>query len=79
MKDKYSNAGKGDKNRVSDKKKYDENYEKIWGSDIRGEFKPEPWPIPLKLKPKWKEFSDETKKKKAKKIKYREAKFERLF
>ena len=67
-KKKYSNAGKGDKNRVSDKKKYDENYEKIWGSDIRGEFKPEPWPIPLKLKPKWKEFVDETKKKKAKKI-----------
>jgi len=64
MKDKYSNAGKGDKNRVSDKKKYDKNYEKIWGSDIRGEFKPEPWPIPLKLKPKWKELSDETKKKK---------------
>jgi uncharacterized protein VirK/YbjX len=68
MKDKYSNAGKGDKNRVSDKKKYDKNYEKIWGSDIRGEFKPEPWPIPLKLKHKWKELSDETKKKKAKKI-----------
>ena len=67
-KNKFSNAGKGDKNRVSDKKKYDENYEKIWGSDIRGEFKPEPWPIPLKLKPKWKEFVDETKKKKAKKI-----------
>ena len=34
-KNKYSNAGKGDKNRVSDKKKYDKNYEKIWGSDIR--------------------------------------------
>ena len=66
---KYSNAGKGDKNRVSDKKKYDNNYEKIWGSDIRGDFKPESWPIPLKLKPKWKEFVDETKKKKAKKIK----------
>ena len=59
MKDKYSNAGKGDKNRVSDKKKYDENYEKI--------FEPKPWPIPLKLKPKWKEFSDETKKKKTEK------------
>ena len=68
-KKKYSNAGKGDKNRVSDKKKYDKNYEKIWGSDIRGEFKPDPWPVPLKLKPKWKEFVDETKKKKAKKIK----------
>jgi hypothetical protein len=67
-KTKYSNAGKGDKNRVSDKKKYDENYEKIWGSDIRGEFKPKiQWPIPLKLKPKWKEFSDETKKKKTEK------------
>jgi len=29
-KKKYSNAGKGDKNRVSDKKKYDENWEKIF-------------------------------------------------
>ena len=59
MKDKYSNAGKGDKNRVSDKKKYDENYEKI--------FEPKPWPIPRKVI-KWKEFVDETKKKKTKKI-----------
>ena len=58
-KNKYSNAGKGDKNRVSDKKKYDENYEKI--------FEPKPWPIPLKVI-KWKEFVDETKKKKTKKI-----------
>ena len=32
---KYSNAGKGDKSRISDKKKYDENYEKIFGMDIR--------------------------------------------
>lgn len=31
---KYSNAGKGDKSRISDKKKYDENYEKIFGMDI---------------------------------------------
>ena len=54
---------------MENKKKYDKNYEKIWGSDIRGDFKPEPWPVPLKLKPKWKEFVDETKKKKAKKIK----------
>tara|TARA_R100000742_G_C4214808_1_gene40190 strand:+ start:164 stop:283 length:120 start_codon:yes stop_codon:yes gene_type:complete len=29
-KTKYSNAGKGDKNRVSDKKKYDENWDKIF-------------------------------------------------
>ena len=57
-KTKYSNAGKGDKNRVSDKKKYDENYEKI--------FEPKPWPIPLKIT-KWKEFSNETKKKKTEK------------
>jgi len=26
--------GKGDKSRISDKKKYDENYEKIFGMDI---------------------------------------------
>ena len=32
---KYSNAGKGDKSRVSNKKKYDKNYEKIFGMDIR--------------------------------------------
>jgi len=67
-KKKYSNAGKGDKNRVSDKKKYDDNYEKIWGSDIRGDFKPEPWPIPLKIV-KLRKWIDETKKKKTKKIK----------
>ena len=30
MKKKYSNAGKGDKNRVSNKKRYDENWEKIF-------------------------------------------------
>ena len=29
-KTKYSNAGKGDKNRVSDKKKYDKNYDRIF-------------------------------------------------
>ena len=28
---KYSNAGKGDKSRVTDKKKYAENWEKIFG------------------------------------------------
>jgi len=27
---KYSDAGKGDRNRVSNKKKYDENWEKIY-------------------------------------------------
>ena len=32
---KYSNAGKGDKNRVSDKKKYDENWEKIFNKKKR--------------------------------------------
>jgi len=32
MKDKYSNAGKGDKSRVSDKKRFDKNWEKIFGS-----------------------------------------------
>jgi hypothetical protein len=30
LKSKYSNAGKGDKSRVSDKKKYDENWDKIF-------------------------------------------------
>ena len=30
-KPKYSNAGKGDKNRVSDVNKYAENWEKIFG------------------------------------------------
>jgi len=57
-KKKYSNAGKGDKNRVSDKKKFDNNYEKI--------FEPKPWPIPLKIV-KLRKWIDETKKKKAKK------------
>ena len=28
---KYSNAGKGDKSRVSDKKKFDKNWENIFG------------------------------------------------
>ena len=31
MSKKYSNAGKGDKSRVSNKKKYAENWEKIFG------------------------------------------------
>lgn len=31
-KKKHSDAGKGDKDRVSDKKKYDENWEKIFGN-----------------------------------------------
>ena len=30
-KSKYSNAGKGDKSRITDKKKYSENWEKIFG------------------------------------------------
>tara|TARA_Y100001937_G_C7041870_1_gene294985 strand:+ start:764 stop:895 length:132 start_codon:yes stop_codon:yes gene_type:complete len=29
---KYSDAGKGDKSRITDKKKYAENWEKIFGS-----------------------------------------------
>ena len=32
MKDKYSNAVMGDKSRVSDKKRFDKNWEKIFGS-----------------------------------------------
>ena len=32
MKDKYSNAGKGDKSRISDKKRFDKNWDKIFGS-----------------------------------------------
>ena len=31
-KNKYSNAGKGDKSRVSNKKQFDKNWEKIFGS-----------------------------------------------
>jgi len=31
MKKKYSEAGKGDKSRVTDKKKFDKNWEKIFG------------------------------------------------
>ena len=31
LKSKYSNAGKGDKSRVSDTNKYAENWEKIFG------------------------------------------------
>jgi len=34
-KKKSSGTGKGDRNRVSDKKKYDENYEKIFGKKKR--------------------------------------------
>ena len=33
---KYSNAGKGDKSRISDKKKYDENYDRIFRKKIHG-------------------------------------------
>jgi hypothetical protein len=31
----YSNAGKGDKDRVTNKKKYSENWEKIFGKKKR--------------------------------------------
>ena len=31
-KSKYSNAGKGDKSRISDKKQFDKNWEKIFGN-----------------------------------------------
>lgn len=34
-KKKESSNGKGDRNRVSDKRKYDENWEKIFGNNIR--------------------------------------------
>ena len=34
-KKKSSDAGKGDRNRVSDNQKYDENYEKIFGKKKR--------------------------------------------
>ena len=34
-KNEKSQNGKGDKSRISDKKKYDRNYEKIFGVDIR--------------------------------------------
>ena len=30
MKKKYSDAGKGDRNRISDKKRFDKNWEKIF-------------------------------------------------
>ena len=33
-KTKYSNAGKGDKSRVKDKKKYDKNYDRILTKDV---------------------------------------------
>ena len=32
MKDKYSNAGKGDKSRILNKKRFDKNWDKIFGS-----------------------------------------------
>jgi|TARA_B100001540_G_scaffold282255_1_gene272891 hypothetical protein len=38
-KPKYSNAGKGDKSRVSDKKKFDENWEKIFNKKNQKEEK----------------------------------------
>ena len=34
-KNKKLSNGKGDRNRVSDKRKYDENWEKIFGNNIR--------------------------------------------
>lgn len=37
-KSKYSNAGKGDKSRISDKKKFDKNWEKIFGKNKIREF-----------------------------------------
>ena len=37
-KSEYSNAGKGDKSRVTDKKKYDDNWDKIFG-DKQPKFK----------------------------------------
>ncbi len=36
-KKKSSGAGKGDRDRVSDKKKYDKNYEKIFGQKKKKE------------------------------------------
>ena len=33
MKNKYSNAGKGDKDRVTNKKRYSKNWEKIFGKE----------------------------------------------
>tara|TARA_Y100000004_G_C8643293_1_gene297961 strand:- start:84 stop:212 length:129 start_codon:yes stop_codon:yes gene_type:complete len=38
-KSKYSDAGKGDKSRVSDKKKFDENWEKIFNKKNQKEEK----------------------------------------
>jgi hypothetical protein len=34
---KYSNAGKGDKSRIADKKKYADNWEKIFGKKEKNE------------------------------------------
>ena len=48
---KYSNAGKGDKSRVSDKKKYDKNYDRI--------FKPKMSDFPI---PTTKRFKDKRRK-----------------
>jgi hypothetical protein len=36
MKKKYSEAGKGDKSRVKDKKKYDKNYDRIFKPKMFG-------------------------------------------
>tara|TARA_B100001564_G_scaffold275788_1_gene237510 strand:- start:847 stop:966 length:120 start_codon:yes stop_codon:yes gene_type:complete len=33
LKSKYSNAGKGDKSRISDKERYDKNWEKIFNKE----------------------------------------------
>ena len=35
MSKKYSNAGKGDKSRITDKKKFDKNWEKILVKKLR--------------------------------------------
>ena len=36
---KYSDAGKGDKSRITDKKKYADNWEKIFGKKTKKEKK----------------------------------------
>ena len=35
MKKKQSDAGKGDKSRITDKKKFDKNWEKIFGKETK--------------------------------------------
>ena len=40
MSKKESSNGKGDRNRVSDKRKYDENWEKIFGNNIMNSMNP---------------------------------------